>query len=318
MSSFEEHEASANNCLVCDNPSSLRCSRCLGAHYCSKVCQSKNWKKHKAQCAEASEIVRHLNESGVRTLEEVEAHLEDVKRNAALGDPASLFNMGLSLNSGLGVRMNKKEALKLVKKAADLEFVEAMLSLGAAYAKGDYFGVAVDEAESFDWYHHAAESGNVRAAHNIAHCYSKGDGTSINKTKAAHWFRWAAEQGNACSGHNLAAALKKGDGVIQDEVEAFKWMKMSAEAGHELAQHDLAHLYDSGSLTVPVDKVKAAFWFKKAADNGNLCSLHYLGMFYISGSGLKMNKALGLQLITQAAQKEHKPSIAYLAAPTNK
>ena len=38
------------NCLVCNKPSTKRCSRCKSAFYCSQECQKKDWIGHKLLC----------------------------------------------------------------------------------------------------------------------------------------------------------------------------------------------------------------------------------------------------------------------------
>jgi hypothetical protein len=37
-------------CLVCQQPTTKRCSRCREASYCSMGCQRKHWKAHKGRC----------------------------------------------------------------------------------------------------------------------------------------------------------------------------------------------------------------------------------------------------------------------------
>ena len=37
-------------CILCLEPSKLKCSRCLTAQYCGKECQKKDWKVHKNNC----------------------------------------------------------------------------------------------------------------------------------------------------------------------------------------------------------------------------------------------------------------------------
>ena len=40
-----------NNCSNCNQPNANKiCSLCKNINYCSKECQSHNWKNHKSQC----------------------------------------------------------------------------------------------------------------------------------------------------------------------------------------------------------------------------------------------------------------------------
>ncbi|PBK92194.1 hypothetical protein ARMGADRAFT_967528 [Armillaria gallica] len=42
-------------CLVCDTPTSARCSRCKGAYYCSKAHIAQDWPSHKVYCKRVSD-----------------------------------------------------------------------------------------------------------------------------------------------------------------------------------------------------------------------------------------------------------------------
>ena len=58
-------------------------------------------------------------------------------------------------------------------------------------------GVAKDYAESFKWYHKAAEQGNDSAMWSVALCYENGTGVEKNIDKAVYWYKKGAEKGDA-------------------------------------------------------------------------------------------------------------------------
>jgi len=40
------------SCSYCGSPAGLRCSKCKNSRYCSKMCQKKDYRKHKETCAD--------------------------------------------------------------------------------------------------------------------------------------------------------------------------------------------------------------------------------------------------------------------------
>jgi hypothetical protein len=56
-------------------------------------------------------------------------------------------------------------------------------------------GTPVNKAEAFKWYKKAAEQGEANAQNNLAFMYNKGEGTPVNKAEALKWYNKAAEQG---------------------------------------------------------------------------------------------------------------------------
>ena len=70
----------------------------------------------------------------------------------------------------------------------------SQFTLGVAYYHGD--GVSIDKVEAIKWYRLAANQGDADAQFNLGYAYSNGDGVSIDKVESRKWFRLAAEQGH--------------------------------------------------------------------------------------------------------------------------
>ena len=66
--------------------------------------------------------------------------------------------------------------------------------LGKRYGSGD--GVNVDKAEAVKWYRKAAERGHAEAQRDLGICCIFGIGTDGNKEEALKWLVKAAEQGD--------------------------------------------------------------------------------------------------------------------------
>lgn len=52
-------------CTFCNLASRFRCGKCKDSRYCSKECQSKDWKNHKNNCKEAPKTIKYdLSDNG--------------------------------------------------------------------------------------------------------------------------------------------------------------------------------------------------------------------------------------------------------------
>lgn len=110
--------------------------------------------------------------------------------------------------------------------------------LGIMYYKGE--GVKPDKGEAVKWVRRSAEKGHVRAAYNLGMMYDKGDGVPQDLKEAARWYRKAAEKGHAQSQFNLGLMYTNGEGVPKDRKEALKWLRKAAKQGHVNARKLLA------------------------------------------------------------------------------
>ena len=180
------------------------------------------------------------------------------------------------LGGGNGVENDAVEAVQCLKKVAESElvdfvlsnpkryslhlmsiyYVQAQLDLGACYAKGE--GVVKNEAEAVKWFRKAAEQGNADAQTFLADCYLFGRGVAKDEAEALTWFRRAAKQDGygAERAKSYLKAVEDGDPEAQcdlasayltgwhragwqweeNEAEAIKWYRKAAEQGHEKAK----------------------------------------------------------------------------------
>jgi hypothetical protein len=253
------------NTVQCGHQSSLRCSRCLGALYCSVKCQRKDWKTHKVMCKRAEDTKKSLEAQGYRTVEEIDAELDEYRRFAELGDSRAQFNVGLSYFTGVGVGVDKAEGVKWFRLAAEQGHAGSQFNLGNAYDDGD--GVSIDKVEAVKWYRLAAEQGDAQAQFSLGVSYANGDGVSVDIVEAIQWFRLAAAQGYADAQYSLGVSCYHGDGVTVDKVESVKWFRLASAQGLADAQFNLGCVHCNGE-GVSVDKVEGLKWMKLAAENG--------------------------------------------------
>jgi len=112
-------------------------------------------------CKHAENTKKSLEEQGCRTVEEIDAHLEEDRRLAELGDASAQYNVGLSYFRGVGVGVDKAEGLKWYRLAAAQGHAAVQCNMGNAYFAGE--GISVDQAEAVKWYRLSAAQGDANA-----------------------------------------------------------------------------------------------------------------------------------------------------------
>jgi uncharacterized protein len=239
--------------------------------------------------------------------------LPSLAAKAEAGDPEAQTTLALAYHSGILLKNDEVEALRLLHKAADHGFVAAEESLGIFNATG----VGMEQPnpnEALSWYTAAARHGSVDAASNIASMYAMGDGVPKDMGTAIRWFRQAAEAGGATAQYNLALIYGRGDGVERDERESMYWLTKAADLDLVPALMDLAH-----RSAQPRDgsrpNVEAAITrYKRAAELGNALAQATLGDIYSGGELLKPDYDQAVKFYRMAADQGQRDGEFGLAA----
>jgi hypothetical protein len=130
--------------------------------------------------------------SGLPTaaVHEVQGDLARLQADAAGGDPAAMYQLGLRFQQGKGVRKNADEAVMWFHRAAAEGLADAMLQLGILHE-------------------------------------NEGRGVATDHSKAALWYGKAAKLGQGSAMFYLGTLYWGGRGVRQDVVEAYKWLDLA-------------------------------------------------------------------------------------------
>ena len=225
---------------------------------------------------------------------------------AAIGDSTAQSTLGTMYFLGHGVTQDKKEAVRLYRKAADQGLAEAQYALGRIYSEGE----GVDREEAAKWFRKAAEQGEVDAQFHLGSAYSSGEGVTQDKKEAVKWFRKAAEQGHMIAQFFLGWTYQMGKNVTQDYKEAVKWYRMAAEQGYAKAQSHLGSIYDSGQ-GVTQNYKEAVKWLRLSAEQGDTESQHNLGAKYANGQGVTKNYVQAHMWLNLAASNGEKIASKY-------
>jgi len=121
-----------------------------------------------------------LRELGIEQMREEATALKVL---AVKGDSEAQNELGDTYQGGRGPEIDRIEAAKWWRKAAEQGHADAQYSLGGMRG--------VSNAESAKWYRKAAEQGHKAAQQSLGYMYEKGEGVPQDKAEARKWFRKA-------------------------------------------------------------------------------------------------------------------------------
>ena len=205
-------------------------------------------------------------------------------------DAQSLFFLGEAFEQGRGYSLPADGAQALIhySKAADLNFVPALVRLAGVYTPKHAPAAALAaRAEGVGWA--GADSGSVGGAL---------DGVERNAETARQFYTKAAELGNADAQAMLATCLLHPAmlaGAWEPDVpSARQWAEKSAAGGCSEGSYVLGKSYEGS------DSQRAVACFA-AAGPEHAAALHALGWHHLRGSGgVKADRAQACKLFQQA------------------
>lgn len=179
---------------------------------------------------------------------------------------AAYLEVGMDNFSGCGTAQNYAEALKWVRKSAEVGEANGQFQLGEFYFYGNC-GLEKDATKAVEWFLLAAKQSYSDAITALAYCYEQGIGVQENKEEAYNWYLLLAKEGELISQYEVGKYLLERNMPSNDTKEGIKWLKKSAKQGYQEAQCLLAKQYADGKL-VSKDIKKAIMWYRKAAVSG--------------------------------------------------
>lgn len=191
------------------------------------------------------------------------AALREWQSSGNAGDSQAQNAVGFLYEHGLGVPVNRTEALQWYRKAAEHGYGPAEYNLGLMYRRGD--GGSGNPAEAQRWLEKAA-SQNVGAAQLILGNAAWNNGAG-DPQQAFKWWEMAARNGSAAAAYNLAFLYANGRGVPRDDGQALHWYQLAADAGYAPAELALGIMLQSGRGAAS-DPVSARMWMERARRAG--------------------------------------------------
>lgn len=222
------------------------------------------------------------------------------KKAADAGSILGKYNLAWAYETGTGGTRWPETAADLYREAIEADYPRALVRLGNMLRSPDS-GIAMDKTEAAKLMRRAAQSGYVYAMAVYADMVYQGDGVSRDREAAARWYAKAAEHGNAAAQYNYGLMIENGEGgLTKDMTAAVKWYRKAAQQDHTPAQTKLGKaLYEGGG--VEPDPETAVTWLRKAMESGNNTATQLMARAYRQGRGVSQNRDRATQLELSAS-----------------
>ncbi len=219
--------------------------------------------------------------------------VEQYRLAAEQGDARAQFILALLYTVGQGVRQDRQHALQwyhrafdAVRKPAERGAADAQIILGLLYS---YQRPVRNYPLAAEWFHKAAEQGDIFAQLLLANMYKEGTGVPESDRDAFKWYtkafvlaRKMAGEGDMmaqlvlgmiCVSSYDLHSIRIGDCVLH-------WHTRAAEQGNAYAQWLVG---DRHAGSAPVEATK---WWLRAAMQGDAEAQYNVGNRYYRGRGL--------------------------------
>jgi len=165
-------------------------------------------------------------------------------------------------------RQDFKNAIPLIKQAAEKGSTEAQYNYGICYQQG----IEVPKSDSIanTWFLKAAKQGSKDAQFKMAFSYATGRGVIQNDSQAFYWSLKCAEQNDAECMFNVVNCYMEGHGTEKNIDSMLIWairlallntpedLQISGQITS--ARANLATMYQNGQI-IPKDLVKSYMWY---------------------------------------------------------
>lgn len=228
--------------------------------------------------------------------------LQALEDKAKTGDPEAETTLALAYHAAVLLKRNDAESQRLLRMAADHQYVAAEEALGI-YAEQGIGMARPAPVEAMEWFRKAALQGSLNAETDIALMYADGVGVAKDPAQALAWFRLAAEGGEAAAEYNLALVYARGEGTPQDYKESIRWLTAAADQNLVPALLDLAGYCLHPPDGSPADVDRAIRYYEQAAALGDEHAPAILGNIYALGAPGKPDYAQAVKWYRMAADK---------------
>ncbi len=238
------------------------------------------------------------------------------RRSWETGEPLGLYNKGVFLGGGRGLKADPeaaKQAFRVARQGmedtADPSDPHYEFSLGIIIERG-YDGSKKDDSAACAHYLNAANSGHPNAQYKYGWCQQYGQVGTKDLQDAALWYGRASENGHSDAAWQLGELHEANDQLK----EARRNYARAAEIGGPDDKLRWAGMLENGEVG-KVDAAEAAALYLRAAKNGSVRASYRLAWLYFTGAdNFPADRAKATRLFEEAARANDPDAINMVKA----
>ena len=178
-----------------------------------------------------------LSATDARSGRDAQSEVARLQSDAAAGDPNAMYQLGLRLTQGKGIRKDYGEAVMWFHRAAAEGQADAMLQLGLLH-ENEGRGVSNDNSKAALWYGKAAKLGQGSAMFHLGVLYWGGRGVRQDLVEAYKWLDLASIYANSEENRKKAAAARDSIGRSRElsaermadaKAQSLEWQRVFAQ-----------------------------------------------------------------------------------------
>lgn len=221
---------------------------------------------------EASNTLTILYAKGARKLKQsLEKAIEWARKSAELDEEFGYFTLGKCYLNGVGVPLDRKQALDWLIKAWNKKGhseAECAEEIGMIYLQGAE-DIPSDLQKAIQWFTRGSEAGSTDSCLFLGTCYQHGMGVEPDGEKAISYYTRACKPGapsTEMAVMNIGSIYEEGmEGVEKNPEIAIQWYKKGAGEGLAMCAVRLGDSYRDGTNGMNIDLEQAMKWYKKAS-----------------------------------------------------
>jgi len=169
-------------------------------------------------------------------------YFEILKEEVDIENPEAMFVWAGLTGLEIDFQITQEQAINLLKKAAELNYVPALIELGLIYHSGEI--VEKDENTAFKYWEKASELGSTEAKVRLAFSSILQADQSEDQSKNMNILTDALNEGSVLASSALGYCYENGIYVKQDKAMASRFYRSSAQRGSMVAYNSLKKMYD--------------------------------------------------------------------------